>query len=101
MSWVEGSWESSAPGEVIAGSSSPPSGGSSYEERETLALASKNCFQNLEPSQTAEECWAYCSTTGRMLVVTIRWARLKLWSISGFTISYDFSHFLGETSPGA
>jgi len=36
----------------------------------------------LELSQTFLECSAYCSTTGRMLVVTIRWARLKLWSIS-------------------
>jgi len=32
----------------------------------------------LEPSQTFFECSAYCSTTGRMLVVTMRWARLKL-----------------------
>lgn len=35
-----------------------------------------------EPSQTASECLPYCSTIGRMLVVTIRCARLKLWSIS-------------------
>lgn len=38
----------------------------------------------LEPSQTFLECSAYCSTTGRMLVVTMRWARLKLWSISEY-----------------
>ena len=32
----------------------------------------------LDPSQTFLECSAYCSTMGRMLVVTIRCARLKL-----------------------
>lgn len=37
----------------------------------------------LEPSHTFLECSAYFSTTGRMLDVTMRWARLKLWSISG------------------
>jgi hypothetical protein len=34
------------------------------------------------PSQTSLECSAYCSTIGRILVVTIRWARLKFESIS-------------------
>lgn len=84
---------------VVVGSSSvvvsSSAGGSSYPERETLAEASKNCFQNwdlsarnteldqylgrtFEPSHTFFECSAYCSTMGRMLVVTIRWARLKL-----------------------
>lgn len=32
----------------------------------------------LEPSQTFLECSAYCSTIGRMEVVTMRWAREKL-----------------------
>lgn len=36
----------------------------------------------LEPSQTFFDCSAYCSTMGRMLVVTILCALLKLWSIS-------------------
>lgn len=36
----------------------------------------------LEPSQTSRECSVYCSTRGNILVVTIRWAWLKLWSIS-------------------
>ena len=36
----------------------------------------------LEPSQTASECFPYCSTIGRTLLVTMRCARLKLWSIS-------------------
>ena len=35
-----------------------------------------------DPSQTAFECSAYCSTIGKILEVTIRCARLKLWSIS-------------------
>ena len=39
-------------------------------------------WRTLEPSQTFLECEAYCSTMGRMLDVTMRWARLKLWSIS-------------------
>lgn len=56
--------------------------GASYPESETLALASKNCFQNLEPSHTASECFPYCSTMGRMSDVTMRCARLKFWSIS-------------------
>ena len=38
--------------------------------------------RTLEPSQTSLECEAYFSTMGRMLDVTMRWARLKLWSIS-------------------
>ena len=38
--------------------------------------------RTFEPSHTASECFAYCSTIGRMLVVTMRCARLKLWSIS-------------------
>ena len=37
----------------------------------------------LAPSHTSLECSAYCSTIGRMLVVTIRCAREKLLSISG------------------
>jgi hypothetical protein len=36
----------------------------------------------LDPSHTAFECSAYCSTIGKILEVTIRCARLKLWSIS-------------------
>jgi hypothetical protein len=35
-----------------------------------------------EPSQTFFECSAYFSTIGNILVVTMRCARLKLWSIS-------------------
>lgn len=35
-----------------------------------------------DPSQTALECSAYCSTIGKILEVTMRCARLKLWSIS-------------------
>lgn len=35
-----------------------------------------------EPSQTASECFPYCSMIGRIPVVTMRCARLKLWSIS-------------------
>jgi hypothetical protein len=38
--------------------------------------------QTFDPSQTVLEWSAYCSTIGRMLDVTIRCARLKLWSIS-------------------
>lgn len=30
------------------------------------------CIDTLEPSQTFFECTAYCSTTGRILVVTMR-----------------------------
>lgn len=36
----------------------------------------------LDPSHTSFEWAAYCSTIGRILDVTMRWARLKLWSIS-------------------
>ncbi len=68
-------------------------GCSSYPDKETLALDSKNCFQNFEPSQTLRECSAYCSTIGRMLEVTIRWARLKLWSISWRVRVMDCSSF--------
>ena len=39
-------------------------------------------IRTLDPSHTASECFAYCSTIGRILVVTMRCARLKLWSIS-------------------
>lgn len=35
-----------------------------------------------DPSQTASECFPYCSTIGKMSAVTMRCARLKLWSIS-------------------
>ena len=38
----------------------------------------------LEASQTERECSPYCSTSGNMLLVTMRCALLKLWSISGF-----------------
>jgi hypothetical protein len=55
---------------------------SSYPDSETLAEDSKNCFQNFELSQTSLLCLPYCSTMGRMLLVTIRWALLKLLSIS-------------------
>lgn len=46
------------------------------------SLVSETGGLTLAPSQTSREFSAYCSTTGRMLVVTIRWAWLKLWSIS-------------------
>jgi hypothetical protein len=36
----------------------------------------------LDASQTDLQCSPYCSTTGRMLPVTMRCALLKLWSIS-------------------
>jgi hypothetical protein len=38
--------------------------------------------RTLEASQTERECSPYCSTRGKMLVVTIRCALLKLESIS-------------------
>lgn len=68
-------------------------GCSSYPDRETFALDSKNCFQNLDPSHTSRECSAYCSTMGKMLEVTMRWARLKLWSISWRVRVMDCSSF--------
>jgi hypothetical protein len=68
-------------------------GCSSYPDKETFALDSKNCFQNLDPSHTSRECSAYCSTIGRILDVTMRWARLKLWSISWRVKVMDCSSF--------
>lgn len=87
----------------VSASTSVPSGFSSYPDNETLALASKNCFQNclvnlfsqlctlkrettFAPSHTSREFSAYCSTNGKILVVTIRCAWLKLWSISGLSV---------------
>lgn len=40
--------------------------------------------RTLEASHTDLECSPYCSTRGKILVVTIRCALLKLWSISLF-----------------
>lgn len=47
----------------------------------------------LEASHTFLECSPYCSTRGRMLVVTMRWALLKLWSISCSVRVMDCSSF--------
>lgn len=43
-------------------------------------------MRTFDPSQTASECFPYCSTIGKIPVVTMRCARLKLWSIS-FVVS--------------
>jgi hypothetical protein len=47
-----------------------------------LGLGNRRHRFTFEPSHTSRECSAYCSTIGKMLDVTIRCARLKLWSIS-------------------
>lgn len=51
-----------------------------------------------DPSQTSLECSAYFSTTGSMLVVTIRCARLKLWSISEPAGQRTHGVFLGKAA---
>lgn len=50
-------------------------------------------MSTFEPSQTSLLCFAYCSTIGRMLVVTMRCALLKLWSISCNVSVIDCSNF--------
>lgn len=45
------------------------------------------CDPTLDASQTARECSPYCSTMGRIFVVTTLCALLKLWSISRLDIS--------------
>lgn len=50
--------------------------------RLVLRAAHKRLFRTLDASHTAREWSPYCSTSGRMLDVTIRWALLKFWSIS-------------------
>lgn len=50
-------------------------------------LSNDGWVPTFEPSQTASECFPYCSTMGRIPVVTMRCARLKLWSISA-AVSY-------------
>lgn len=57
------------------------------------------CVCTLEPSQTASECFAYCSTIGRILVVTMRCARLKLWSISVSQLAPVYSSTLIVNMP--
>lgn len=59
----------------------------SKTEKRLVAIKAKMLHElvaefTLEASQTAFECSPYCSTKGSMLVVTMRWARLKLESIS-------------------
>lgn len=64
-----------------------------------VLVVSGVCVCTLEPSQTASECFAYCSTIGRILVVTMRCARLKLWSISVSQLAPVYSSTLIVNMP--
>lgn len=56
----------------------------------------------LDASQTALECSPYCSTSGSMLVVMMRCARLKFESISvGLLVRWTGSRWLRAPYPAA
>lgn len=53
----------------------------------------RSILNTFEPSHTALLCLPYCSTMGKMLPVTMRWALLKLLSISCSVRVIDCSNF--------